>query len=257
MSGTRRDVGMRGGGLLQRLLHRPAGGVVDMDDAAMAVPALAGEVPGAAVLAAVERHAELGEPVDRRRRAARRRTRPSARSLSPAPAIIVSSIWLSNVSPGSSTAAIPPCAQAVEPVGEPALGEHRHLEARREVERRASAPPRRSRSTIDVDNALLSHPSPARAGEVEEDVLQIGLAGRDVDDAEPLALQRGEHLAGIDPVLAIGDRQRPLAVQLDLVEAVVVGRRGEIAVDRRPRPLSPAPCRPASGSSRWRSAGRG
>jgi hypothetical protein len=38
-----------------------------------------------------------------------------ARSLSPAPAIIVSSIWLSNVSPGSSTAAIPPCAQAVEP----------------------------------------------------------------------------------------------------------------------------------------------
>ena len=37
------------------------------------------------------------------------------RSLSPAPATIVSSIWLSKVSPRSRTAAMPPCAQAVEP----------------------------------------------------------------------------------------------------------------------------------------------
>ena len=44
-----------------------------------------------------------------------------ARSLSPAPAIMVSSIWLSNVSPGSSTAAMPPCAQAVDPSAKPPL----------------------------------------------------------------------------------------------------------------------------------------
>ena len=40
---------MVGGGLLERLLHRPAGGVVDMDDAAVAVAALAGQVPAIAV----------------------------------------------------------------------------------------------------------------------------------------------------------------------------------------------------------------
>ncbi len=33
--------------LSQRLLHRQAGGVVDMDDAAMAVPAFAGEMKAA------------------------------------------------------------------------------------------------------------------------------------------------------------------------------------------------------------------
>ena len=38
-----------------------------------------------------------------------------ARLLSPAPATIVSSIWFAKLSPGSSTAAIPPCAQAVAP----------------------------------------------------------------------------------------------------------------------------------------------
>ena len=53
--------------LLQRLLHRPAGGVVDMDDAAVAVAALAGQVP-ALLAVRVERHAELGQPLDRRRR---------------------------------------------------------------------------------------------------------------------------------------------------------------------------------------------
>ena len=44
MSGHQRDVGMVVRRRLQRLLHRPAGRVVDVDDAAMAVAALAGEV---------------------------------------------------------------------------------------------------------------------------------------------------------------------------------------------------------------------
>src|SRR3546814_7438101 len=39
------DVRMRGGGRFQRLLHRHAGGVVDMDDAAMAVATLLRQMP--------------------------------------------------------------------------------------------------------------------------------------------------------------------------------------------------------------------
>ena len=69
MSGTRVMLGLAAAALLQRLLHRPAGGVVDMDDAAVAVAALAGQVPGRSLVAVdVERHAELGQPLDRRRR---------------------------------------------------------------------------------------------------------------------------------------------------------------------------------------------
>ncbi len=58
---------MRLGGALQRLLHRPAGRVGDMDDAAMAVPALAGEVER--IPFGRERHAEPGQPLDRGGRA--------------------------------------------------------------------------------------------------------------------------------------------------------------------------------------------
>ena len=68
MSGTRVMLGLAAAALLERLLHRPAGGVVDMDDAAVAVAALAGQVPGVAVGGDVERHAQLGQPLDRRRR---------------------------------------------------------------------------------------------------------------------------------------------------------------------------------------------
>ena len=49
MSGISVMLGCAARRLLQRLLHRPAGGVVDMDDAAVAVPALAGQVPALAV----------------------------------------------------------------------------------------------------------------------------------------------------------------------------------------------------------------
>src|SRR5437879_5032528 len=47
------------------------------------------------------------------------------------------------------------------------------------------------------------------AGEVQEDVLEVRLAGRDVDDAEAFALQRRQHLAGIHLVLAVGDGEDP------------------------------------------------
>ncbi len=73
VAGRQRDVGVGGGGAGERVLHRPAGGVVDMGDAAMAVAALAGQMEAAAAgvavaavrLADVERHADRGKPVDR------------------------------------------------------------------------------------------------------------------------------------------------------------------------------------------------
>ena len=49
--GDERDVGVGGGGLLQRLLDRPAGGIGDMDDAAVAVPAFLGQMPAIRVVA--------------------------------------------------------------------------------------------------------------------------------------------------------------------------------------------------------------
>ena len=114
MSGIEGDVGIGRGRLLQRLLHRPAGGVVDMDDAAVAVPALAGQVPAVAVVVGVEGHAELGQPLDRRRRVLDDELDRGAVVEAGAGDHRVLDM-ASNVSPGSSTAAIPPCAQPVAP----------------------------------------------------------------------------------------------------------------------------------------------
>ena len=65
--GDQADIGIGLGRLLQRLLHGETGRVVDVDDPAVAVPALARQVPALAD-ALVEGHAELGQPFDRRRR---------------------------------------------------------------------------------------------------------------------------------------------------------------------------------------------
>ncbi len=64
------DVGMRHRGFFQRLRDRPAGGVGDMDDPPVAVPALASQMPAVSVVVEVERHPEIGQPRDRRRRSA-------------------------------------------------------------------------------------------------------------------------------------------------------------------------------------------
>ncbi len=63
--GHERDVRVLLGGGLERLLDGVAGGVGDMDDAPVAVPALTGEVQRAAVLR--ERHTELDQMGDRAR----------------------------------------------------------------------------------------------------------------------------------------------------------------------------------------------
>ena len=69
--GHQHDVRVGGGGFFERLLHRPAGGIVDMDDAAVTVPALARQVKRTIARGAVgvERHAERDQPLDRGGRA--------------------------------------------------------------------------------------------------------------------------------------------------------------------------------------------
>ena len=63
------DIGIGEHRFLERLLDRPAGGVGDMDDAAVRMAALAGQMQRVAILAR-ERHAELDQPGDRARRLA-------------------------------------------------------------------------------------------------------------------------------------------------------------------------------------------
>src|SRR5690606_36186480 len=67
LAGHEADVGMRLGRLEQRFLHRPAGRVVDVDDAAVRVATLAGQMQVPAL--AVEGDAQFDQPVDRVRRA--------------------------------------------------------------------------------------------------------------------------------------------------------------------------------------------
>src|SRR5688572_20111733 len=150
------------------------------------------------------------------------------RSLRPAPAPIVSSIWLSNVSPGSSTAAIPPWAHAVDPALISPLARTATLRSEARLSAALSpAAPEPSTTTSKARSAMLA----AGAGKVEEHVLEVGFAGRNVDDPEALALERGEHFAGIHPVLAVGDGEGSLSGQLDLVEAGRLRRCLDVAVD--------------------------
>ncbi len=68
MSGMMVMLGLAAAARSSGLLHCPAGGVVDMDDAAVAVPAFAGQMPGVGVVGGgVEGDSERGEPLDRRR----------------------------------------------------------------------------------------------------------------------------------------------------------------------------------------------
>jgi hypothetical protein len=61
--GHQRDVGVRGRGAQQRLLHRPAGRVGDMNDPAVRMPTLARQVQRARLLG--KRHAQFTQPRDR------------------------------------------------------------------------------------------------------------------------------------------------------------------------------------------------
>ena len=154
--GDHRDVGMGMRRLLQRLLDGPAGGVVDMDDPAVAVPALAGQVPALAVAVAGEGHAQLRQPRDRRRRVLDHELDRGAVVEAGAGDHRVLDMRLERVA-GLEHRRDP----ALRPAGRAlALGQHRHLEALREVERRRQ-PGRAGADDQDVV-VLASHPCPWR-----------------------------------------------------------------------------------------------
>ena len=101
-----------------------------------------------------------------------------------------------------------------------ALGDHRDLVRRARFS--AAVSPAAPDPTIRTSATLLMRRA-ASAGQAQEHILQIGIAGRDVDDAEPFGGERGEHFAGIDLVLAIGDLERARVDQRDILEAGAVG----------------------------------
>ena len=76
---------------------------------------------------------------------------------------------------------------ALRPVGralaERALGDHRDLARLGEVERRGQ--PGRARAD-DQDVELAAHAAASARGQAQEHVLQVGVAGRHVDDPEPV-----------------------------------------------------------------------
>lgn len=98
-------------GLQQGLVHGMPGAVGRMHDAPCAVTAFARQVQAAFGIGA-EGHAQGLQPGDGLGPCSRMR-RTAASSQRPAPAISVSCTWDCRLSAGSSTAAMPPCAQAL------------------------------------------------------------------------------------------------------------------------------------------------
>ena len=127
--------------------------------------------------------AALGARTARRARSAARSPRArrsttcstTSRSLSPAPAIIVSWTCASKLSPSSSTAAIPPCAQPVAPSPSAPLA----ITATLRVSARLSAAvsPAAPEPTISTSALALMRPG-LRVDQAQEHVLEVGVAGR-------------------------------------------------------------------------------
>ena len=177
MSGHQRDVGVLGRRGFQRLLIGPAGRVGDMDDAAVAVPALAGQVQRAVL--AGERHAELDQMLDR----ARRRFDDMLDDLAVVEAragdhrVVDMRFEAVAFLEHRGDPALRPARRAF---AERALGDHRDLVRLGEVERRRQ--PRRARAD-DEDVGVDAHAASWSADvEAQEHVLEVGIAGRDVDD---------------------------------------------------------------------------
>ncbi len=132
------DVGIGARGLEQGDLDGVAGGVVDMDDAAVTVPAFARKVPAfakgvAAILAGVEGHAERREPLDRGGRFGHDEFHRRAIVEARAGDHRVVDMRLETVTrvEYSSNAALRPVGR---PAVERALGQHQHLAILREVD---------------------------------------------------------------------------------------------------------------------------
>ena len=124
----------------------------------------------------------------------------TSRSLRPAPAIIVSLTCASKLSPSSSTAAIPPCAQPVAPSPSSPLAITATLRVLGEVERRGQ--PGRARAD-DEDVVAVELMRPRSRDQAQEHVLEVGVAGRDVDDRRA---RRAASAASTSPALTLSLR---------------------------------------------------
>ncbi len=143
--GHQRDIGAFFGGFEQRSLHRPAGRVIDMDDAAMRMAAFAREVQIASLIhgITVERHAQLAQAINRARRAFDNKfhrlavVQPSACDHRIADMILKRVARIKN----RRDPALCPCGRAT---AQRALGEHEHLALLRQRQR--SGEPSRARA---------------------------------------------------------------------------------------------------------------
>jgi hypothetical protein len=157
----------------------------------------------------VERHAQRRQPLDRMRRRFDDELDGGAIGSAPRPRSSCRSIWLSNVSPASSTAAMPPCAQAVEPpVSAPLAMTSTRLMRSASVSAAVSpaAPEPMMMTSYLFDRTIM----PPRR-QIQEHVLQIRLTRRDIDDAEARRLHRVQHLARIGAALSVADGEGALA----------------------------------------------
>ena len=91
------------------------------------------------VAVAVERNAPANELSNRLRAHGRRRARRSSRGTGPRPPCSVSCTCSYSLSAGSVTAAMPPCAQSVEPGIELVFGQHRDPRVRSQMQRRGES----------------------------------------------------------------------------------------------------------------------
>src|SRR3546814_8462026 len=118
---------------------------------------------------------------------------------------MVSAMWLSNVSAGSSTAAIPPCAHAVEPdeIMDFASTTTFSLGARVSAAVSPAAP----------EPMMMTSASTSAIGggsrQAQENILKVRLLGGDVDDAQTGRRQRAEHIPGVHPGPVVADRDDP------------------------------------------------
>ena len=139
-------------------------------------------------------------------------------------------------------------------VAKRALGDHRDLVGLGEVER--GGQPGRARAD-DEDVGVEAHAASwSAANQAQEHVLEVGVAGRHVDDREPVGSESAQHLAGVDLVLAVGDLERALVDQRDVLEAGLVGTAA-MSWSKVTTTAFSCAARPARGSARWRSPGRG
>src|SRR3546814_19027095 len=103
---------------------------------------------------------------------------------------MVSSMWLSNVPPGSSTAAIPPCAHAVEPDEMLDFASTTTFSLGARVSAAVSpAAPEPMMMTSASTSAIGGGSRPA-----QENILKVRLLGGDVGDAQTRRRPRAAHI---------------------------------------------------------------